>query len=357
MVTISKDTEILGMSVQHLRIWSRIVLMILFILHMLLWFVVGIKVVGNVGIDALFYGLSRGLITGGLIFWVIVFISTLIFGRWFCGWFCWFGAYQDLVSWGFSKTRFPIPRRARYYIAFIAVVSLGMNIYFTVIEYWLENGFPLIFNIRLDLPVLWNPNITWTFIVLTLLFYGPIIMMFFGNRAWCKYMCPIGILLKVFSFISPGRMRLISSKCTGCGICNRSCDMQIDVSKELLEFGKVKSLDCIYCFKCSDACPQGAIAFTMKSTTVKMDEKADEKAINIIEKRSMKIRKRSISDVIIVILWSVLSILVIFSGLRDNSILGDLKAIMNVALLLIIFSGVWIINKLWRKNQKKPDVD
>ena len=124
MVNITKDTKVLGMSIQQLRILSRIVLMILFILHMLLWFVVGIKVVGNIGIDALFYGLSRGLITGGLIFWVIIFISTILFGRWFCGWFCWFGGYQDLVKWGFSKTKYPIPRRSRYYFAFIAIVSL-----------------------------------------------------------------------------------------------------------------------------------------------------------------------------------------------------------------------------------------
>ena len=351
MVTITKDTKVLGMPIQQLRILSRIFIMILFILHMLLWFVVGIEVVGNIGIDALFYGLSRGLITGGLIFWVIVFISTLLFGRWFCGWFCWFGAYQDLVNWGFNKTKYPIPRRARYYISFIAIVSLVMNIYFTVIEYWLENGFPSIINIRLDLPVLWNPNITLAFIVLTLIFYGPILMMVFGNRSWCKYMCPIGILLKVFAFISPGRMRLISSKCTGCGICDRSCDMQIDVSKELSKFGKVKSLDCIYCFKCSDACPQGAIAFSMKSTTAKMEEKA----INIIEKRTMKIRKQSIFDIIIVILWSVVSILIAFSGIRENSMLGDLKTIMNVVLLFVIFFGVWIVDKLLRKNQKKTD--
>ena len=42
MVTISKETKVLGMPIQQLRILSYIFIMILFILHILLWFVVGI---------------------------------------------------------------------------------------------------------------------------------------------------------------------------------------------------------------------------------------------------------------------------------------------------------------------------
>ena len=83
----------------------------------------------------------------------------------------------------------------------------------------------------------------------------------------------------------------------------------------------------------------------------------DEKSINRIEKRSMKIRKRSISDVIIVSLWSIVTILIAISGLRENSALGDLKTIMNVVLFFVLFFGVWIVEKLLRKNQNKIEVN
>ena len=87
------------MKTQTLRTWSRIILMLLVTVHVVSWYVVGIHAVGSIGIEALFSGLSRGVVNAGVIFWILVILSVLLFGRAFCGWFCWFGGYLDLVEW------------------------------------------------------------------------------------------------------------------------------------------------------------------------------------------------------------------------------------------------------------------
>ena len=87
------------MNIQRLRLLSRIFLLLIIIVHVYSWYILDIQVAGSIGIEALFSGLSRGVINMGFIFWILVFVSALFFGRAFCGWFCWFGGYLELVEW------------------------------------------------------------------------------------------------------------------------------------------------------------------------------------------------------------------------------------------------------------------
>jgi hypothetical protein len=77
------------MNVQKLRTLSRVFLMLLVTVHLVTWYTLGIHAVGSIGIEALFSGLSRGVINAGFVFWMLVFASVLLLGRAFCGWFCW----------------------------------------------------------------------------------------------------------------------------------------------------------------------------------------------------------------------------------------------------------------------------
>ncbi len=59
--------------------------MLLITMHLVTWYVMGIHVAGSIGIEALLSGLAHGVINAGSIFWVLVFVSTLLLGRVFCG--------------------------------------------------------------------------------------------------------------------------------------------------------------------------------------------------------------------------------------------------------------------------------
>jgi len=69
---------------------------------------------------------------------------------------------------------------------------------------------------------------------------------------------------KVQSLINVPSLHLSadSSKCTSCSICDKNCQMSLDV-KEMVKKGSLNHPECILCGQCVDYCPRGAISFTV----------------------------------------------------------------------------------------------
>jgi len=133
---------------QKLRTLSRVFLVLFMTVHLVTWYILGIHLIGSIGIEGLFSGLSRGVINAGFIFWMLVFVSALLLGRAFCGWFCWFGGYLELVEWIIGKLKIKIPRRMLLYLGVMPFVALALKIYSTLLVKWLQ-GFPATFTFRL----------------------------------------------------------------------------------------------------------------------------------------------------------------------------------------------------------------
>ncbi|MFC1861529.1 4Fe-4S binding protein [Chloroflexota bacterium] len=311
---------------------------------MVTWYIMGIHAVGSIGIEAFFSGLSRGIINAGFIFWMLVFISALLLGRAFCGWFCWFGGYLELVEWGIGdKLRIKIPRRMLLYLGVIPFVALALKIYSALLVNWLQD-FPSTFTFRLADVTPWGGQQTGISILIILILYGPVLFFIFGRRTWCRYLCPIGALLKVFGSGFIGKVRLVSDKCTGCGKCNRNCAMQVDVMGGLVAHGEVRSLSCIRCLKCTNECPEGAIAFSLSRREASIS--AD--AIGRAKQASLERRRLSSFDVTITVLWIGTAVVFNLTGMNQDAPM-EMKASMTAGLLLVIYGIVWIAQKAWSK--------
>ena len=86
---------------QKLRIASLILVHLLIITHI---YIFGDSVIGSIDFQEFFHSfIKHGLINAGTILVFIAFITTLIFGRFFCGWACHFGALQELSWWILQK--------------------------------------------------------------------------------------------------------------------------------------------------------------------------------------------------------------------------------------------------------------
>ena len=74
------------------------------------------------------------------------------------------------------------------------------------------------------------------------------------HRPFCRYLCPLGAFYSLFNRFSFFQMRLDESRCVGCGRCERSCPMAVEVTRD------INSPECIRCGKCRSVCPTGAIS-------------------------------------------------------------------------------------------------
>jgi len=157
--------------------------------------------------------------------------------------------------------------------------------------------------------------------------------------------CPIGALLKIFSSVQIGKIRLVNEECTGCGMCNRACEMQVDVMGNLNNYGEVNDSNCIVCLKCTDECPTDSIALSLhRKVAFPLSADAAARA----ERSTLKRRKISSFDVVIAVLWIILAVGMNISGLDKNAP-QELKVSMTPGLLLIIYGLVWLGQKAWNR--------
>ena len=123
--------------------------------------------------------------------------------------------------------------------------------------------------------------------------------------------------------------------------------MQIDVMGELKANGEVRSLSCNRCFRCTTSCPKGAIAFNLKRSKISLSSPTAER----IDKVSLKRRKLSNFDIIISVLWIGISAAFIFTGINQSAP-QEIKVIMQVGLILVIYGLIWIGQKIFFKLRK-----
>lgn len=83
----------------------------------------------------------------------------------------------------------------------------------------------------------------------------------FSPRFWCRYLCPAGAFLALFSR-KPLIRRRVSDDCTKCGKCVRRCPMNA-ISEENPEITRHE--ECIVCGTCENVCPVNAVSFAGKS--------------------------------------------------------------------------------------------
>ena len=79
-----------------------------------------------------------------------------------------------------------------------------------------------------------------------------------GNRSYCRVMCPYAALWGIYSYLGFYRIEAKRERCTGCGLCEKVCDMGIPV-REYVARGRIKTVECMGCGRCVNVCPHGVL--------------------------------------------------------------------------------------------------
>jgi len=145
-----------------------------------------------------------------LLFFIIPLLFALAFGRVFCAGVCPLGAIQELT--GFRPVKLPrtletILASVPFIYLAIAVVFAATNSQFIICRYD-----PFIGIFRLDAPY-------------TMIVFGALLLLagIFVNRPYCRYLCPYGVLLNIFSRFSWKHLTITPAECTNCRLCEESC--------------------------------------------------------------------------------------------------------------------------------------
>jgi polyferredoxin len=79
------------------------------------------------------------------------------------------------------------------------------------------------------------------------------------QRAFCKYLCPTGFILRWTSRPALLHISAQAEACTGCGACTKACPMDIPVAECVRMGTSIGKGDCILCQRCVVSCPTGAL--------------------------------------------------------------------------------------------------
>lgn len=208
-------------------------------------------------------GAKKGIITGGLMIFIILFISSLFLGRLWCGWLCPAGGLQEIYFNINNRPTNIIKLNWLKYLVFPVIIFI-----------------PLISAIRSAGGLTKIDPFYFTDHGISIAEQGAYIIFFAqiafitafaipaGRRGFCHYFCPIAVIMivgrKISNLIRWPALRLSADarRCIDCRRCSKDCPMGLDVNS-MVRQERMEDAECILCGCCVDACKEQAIRYSL----------------------------------------------------------------------------------------------
>jgi len=253
------------------------------------------------------YHLIKGFLWG-----LAIVVLTVALGRIFCGFICPFGTIHHTVGWckpalkgnRMVRANQKSPgQKIKYFNLIVLIVAaiVGLNLtglmdpiafLFRSIALAILPGLGVGLRAMFDTlaasdiklvnlfsygaEILLSPIFGYSFQVYqTAWFIGILfLVILFLNRIrprfWCRFLCPLGALLGIFSRFSILRLVKHPEKCTECNLCVKYCQGSASPRPDQ----HWETAECHMCFNCFNVCPEDALGFRF-SWTPKLTKKPD----------------------------------------------------------------------------------
>lgn len=219
----------------------------LFMIGAFLFGVAGLMGAENIQIEGFFFGLLAGIIQASVTHYLIAKIfGPVLFGRLWCGWACWTVMVLDLLP--FTRPGGRLPGRWGWIRYLHFGLSLGIVLLLFIAFGYREGATG-------TTAVIW-------FLAGNALYYAVGIILAYAlkdNRAFCKYICPVTVPLKLATVLSLLRIRGEADRCNECMACVKVCPMDIRVPDYIKNGQRVLSTECSLCQTCITVCAPEAL--------------------------------------------------------------------------------------------------
>ncbi len=212
---------------------------------------------------------------------VLLLVFGLIFGRSWCSWVCPLGFVQDMfirIRKALKIGYYNLPDNLKqtsvivrwFFVVALIFLAMGIGIpHFFLKEYQYDlvtpfcqicpskQIFPCVegrFKEMLRVDTISTLSAVMSYLAIGF-FVFYLLTTSFIRRMWCR-LCPMGAVLGLFNRVSFLSLRKEGKRCTKCGVCQRSCPVQVTEVYEEKEKEKIASSDCTLCFRCVEMCPE-----------------------------------------------------------------------------------------------------
>jgi polyferredoxin/Flp pilus assembly protein TadD len=277
-----------SLSMGHRRAIVLAIVQLLIIVHIVIWLLSreygwfnGLTIAPIEPSEGMELG-KNGVINAGLIFFVLALASTVVFGRWFCGWGCHIVLLQDLCLWMLRRVHVR-PRAFRSRLLLWAPLILAVYMFIWPAFYRLvlapfmqpNLGWPG-FSVHLTTQDFWATFPGVSIAIIFLIICGFATVYFLGAKGFCTYGCPYGGFFAPLDRFAPGSIR-VTDDCHQCGKCTAGCTSNVRVHDEVRTWGMVTDPGCMKTMDCVDNCPNDALYFGFgpsAATTMKSSPRA-----------------------------------------------------------------------------------
>lgn len=192
--------------------------------------------------------------SSGMIFFAVIVVASVFFGRFFCGWLCPVGLLQKIIfsiRSHFFKKRFNYSHKIhllfvflKYSLSMILLVVIFYSGKMVTVDYcpvYLIAGFNVF-------------GLVWPAVIVLA---ATVIGTLFIRRFFCRYLCPLSVFFE-FSIWLGHKLNLSRelvrshATCTNCKVCDKHCPAGIRVSEKK----DGKTTFCLSCGECINRCPQ-----------------------------------------------------------------------------------------------------